>query len=247
MAVDTATATEFREKYVDADGFRIRYLEAGTGTPLIHFHGAGGLRLYRSHELLAQKHRVLLFEVPGFGNSAVNERSQSVEDLGQSMAEAVTRLGIDQFESYGEFVRWQARVVDCPAGSRPHSVTCARGASSHISREPRTAPGPVTGGSRQAPVRASGAGELPPPLSPEVLAKQNAFTRRLVTPPRAELEARMADFQPPVLVVWGTDDRMIPSEMGGSTSKSYQRPSSSCCMTLGMKRTRIGRKLSPTW
>jgi pimeloyl-ACP methyl ester carboxylesterase len=55
---------------------------------------------------------------------------------------------------------------------------------------------------------------LPPPLSPEVQTKQNAFTRRLVVPSPDELEARMASFQPPVLVVWGTDDRMIPSEMG---------------------------------
>src|SRR5690348_6103326 len=57
MAIITAPATEFREKYVDTDGFRIRYLEAGTGTPPVHFHGAGGLHLYPSHELLAHNHR----------------------------------------------------------------------------------------------------------------------------------------------------------------------------------------------
>ena len=35
----------FREGFVEADGFRIRYMEAGEGTPLVHLHGAGGMRL----------------------------------------------------------------------------------------------------------------------------------------------------------------------------------------------------------
>ena len=39
------TESAFREHHVDADGFRIRYMEAGQGTPLVHLHGAGGLRL----------------------------------------------------------------------------------------------------------------------------------------------------------------------------------------------------------
>ena len=35
----------FREGLVDADGFRIRYQDAGEGPPLVHLHGAGGLEL----------------------------------------------------------------------------------------------------------------------------------------------------------------------------------------------------------
>ena len=44
-AVAAPPGTSFKEGYVDADGFRIRYVEAGQGTPLIHLHGAGGLFL----------------------------------------------------------------------------------------------------------------------------------------------------------------------------------------------------------
>ena len=36
---------EFREDFVEADGFRIRYMEAGQGMPLVHLHGAGGMRM----------------------------------------------------------------------------------------------------------------------------------------------------------------------------------------------------------
>src|SRR5438094_670233 len=64
----------FREAHVDADGFRIRYLEAGEGVPLVHLHGAGGLRLTPAHELLAHRFRVVAFEMPGFGDSPVNTR-----------------------------------------------------------------------------------------------------------------------------------------------------------------------------
>ncbi len=35
-------AAGFREGFVKADGFRIRYIEAGEGSALVHLHGAGG-------------------------------------------------------------------------------------------------------------------------------------------------------------------------------------------------------------
>ena len=73
-------AAAFREGFVDADGFRIRYMEAGDGTPLVHLHGAGGLRLNPSHDLLAQKFRVIAFEMPGFG-SAENTRTANMQEL----------------------------------------------------------------------------------------------------------------------------------------------------------------------
>ena len=41
----------FRENHVEADGFRIRYMEGGDGPPLVHLHGAGGLRLNPAHDL----------------------------------------------------------------------------------------------------------------------------------------------------------------------------------------------------
>jgi pimeloyl-ACP methyl ester carboxylesterase len=64
----------FVERAVEADGFTIRYLEAGEGPPLVCFHGGGGLRMSRAHELLAATHRVIAFEAPGFGSSPANER-----------------------------------------------------------------------------------------------------------------------------------------------------------------------------
>src|SRR5207245_9188252 len=91
----------FIEGFIEADGFRIRYQEAGHGEPLVCLHGAGGMRVSRSHELLAEQHRVIVFEVPGFGTSPVNERSASIQDLATTMSQAVANLGIERFNLMG--------------------------------------------------------------------------------------------------------------------------------------------------
>ena len=90
-----------REGYVEADGFRIRYQEAGEGTPLVHLHGAGGLRLTPAHELLCRHFRVVAFEMPGFGASPQNNRTQSMPELASTMALAITTLGLHTFNLMG--------------------------------------------------------------------------------------------------------------------------------------------------
>src|SRR5262245_43621031 len=123
----------FTEGYVEADGFHIRYREAGQGEPLVSLHGAGGMKLYHSHELLAAQYRVIVFEVPGFGQSLANERSQSMPELALTMAQAVTNLGIERFNLMGnsfggKLALWlavqqpkrvQALVLVAPAAIRP--------------------------------------------------------------------------------------------------------------------------------
>lgn len=96
-----AAGERFAEGYVEADGFRVRYLEAGEGPPLIHLHGAGGVRLNRTHDLLAERFRLIAFEVPGFGESAPNDRSRSMAELAESMARAATALGLDRYSLIG--------------------------------------------------------------------------------------------------------------------------------------------------
>ena len=85
-------AAGFGEGFVEADGFRIRYVAAGEGTPLVHLHGAGGLRLTPAHEALSRAYRVIAFEMPGFGNSAENTRSQDMPALAATMAAPGPRL-----------------------------------------------------------------------------------------------------------------------------------------------------------
>ncbi|HLQ32006.1 MAG TPA: hypothetical protein VK457_04905 [Chloroflexota bacterium] len=54
----------FTEEFIDADEFRIRYLQSGVGDALVHIHGAGGVRLTQAHDLLSKHFRVIALERP---------------------------------------------------------------------------------------------------------------------------------------------------------------------------------------
>jgi pimeloyl-ACP methyl ester carboxylesterase len=81
--------TAFREGHVEVDGVRIRYVEAGQGTPLVHLHVADGLRLTRAHDLLSHHFRVVVVELP---------EAPSPE---HTLARAIATLGIDTFNLVG--------------------------------------------------------------------------------------------------------------------------------------------------
>jgi len=109
-------AVTFTERFVTADGVRIRYLEAGRGTPVVVLHGSAGLMPSPLNNLLAQQFRVIAFEIPGFGRSAVKERSQSMRDLAHTLAEAVTAIGLERYglvstTSSAPLALWQAIAV----------------------------------------------------------------------------------------------------------------------------------------
>src|SRR5204863_10203622 len=97
----SAAARPAREGHVEADGFRIRYREAGQGTPLVHLHGAGGLRWSPAHDLLARELRVVGFEVPGFGDSPENTRTQTMAEYAATMTQAADALRLDKFNLWG--------------------------------------------------------------------------------------------------------------------------------------------------
>jgi pimeloyl-ACP methyl ester carboxylesterase len=204
----------FTEGYVDAAGFRIRYVQAGGGVPLVHLHGGGGLRLTPAHGLLAQRFRVIAFEMPGFGQSPENTRTGSMPELASTMAQAITNLGVDAFNlmgtSFGGMTalwlaaqapeRVSALVLEAPAAIRPEGH-----------RPPSGSPEEMAARLYAHPERID---PLPTP-DPAVLAKSRAMVTRLMGPNRdAELEARLGDLAAPTLVLFGTVDGVIPPEMG---------------------------------
>ncbi len=202
----------FTERFVEVDGFEIRYMEAGDGPPLVCFHGAGGLRLSRGHELLAERHRVIAFEAPGFGRSPVDQRSQSMMELAATMEAAISALNLERLSLWGISFggklalslavqtpeRLEALVLAAPAAIRQGSAPLPRGPEIlgllHVHPERRLDTTPLT---------------------PEVEAKQRELVERLIGPPRdAELETAMRELQVPTLVLFGTEDRLTPPELG---------------------------------
>jgi len=200
-----------REHYIAADRFRIRYLEAGTGEPLIVLHGGNGLRVSRSHELLAEHHRVILFEIPGFGASPVNQRTKTLPELAGTMVEAVTALKIDRFNLLGN--SFGAKLALWVAIEQPEQVAAlVLAAPAAI----RPAGPPIPPARMRALLYAHPERQPPvPPLDAATQAKHQALIDRLIGPARdSELEARMPGLNLPVLVVMGTEDKAIPPELG---------------------------------
>ena len=203
----------FKEGFVSADGFRIRYLEAGDGPPLVHLHGAGGLRMNPAHDLLARQFRVIAFEMPGFG-AEENARTRDMPDLAATMAKAAQELGLTQFNLMGTsfggkvalFLALQqpalvrALVLEAPAAIRPAGLQPPSGSPEAIARLIYAHP------ERRPPA---------PPVDPALGARMMALTKRLRGPDRdPALEARMGGLTIPVLVVLGTRDGLIPPELG---------------------------------
>src|SRR5262249_32105314 len=91
----------FTERTVSAGGFEITYWEAGSGDPLVVLHGAGGPRITPAHERLAEHRRMLYVQIPGFGADPPNERSQKLEDLAETIAEAAQGMGAERYALLG--------------------------------------------------------------------------------------------------------------------------------------------------
>jgi pimeloyl-ACP methyl ester carboxylesterase len=204
----------FTENFVEADGFRIRYMEAGTGPVLVHLHGAGGLRLSPAHDLLAKSYRVIALEMPGFGASAENTRSGTIAELASTMARAIAGLGLDHVNLWGTSFggrtaawlavqhpeRLTALILDAPAAIRPENARAPSGTPEEIGRMLFAHP------ERVPPM---------PPVPAAVREQTQALVGRLRGKPREpELERRMRDIAVPTLVLFGTLDRVIPPEMG---------------------------------
>ena len=204
----------FTERFVEADGFRIRYMEAGQGVPLVHLHGAGGLRINAALELLARQFRVIAFEMPGFGQSPENTRTQSMPELASTMARAIENLGVDTFNLLGTSFgaktalwvavqapeRVLALVLEAPAAIRQDGAESPSGTPEEMARRLFAHP------ERFA--------SLPPP-DPAVRAKTQLLVQRLRGPNRdADLEDRLEELPTPTLVLFGTLDAVIAPAMG---------------------------------
>jgi len=112
-------------RFITADRVRLHYYERGQGRPIVLLHGNGGTldELLSSGlvDHLAQNHRVIAFDRPGFGYSE-RPRSRLWTPAAQArlIRDALTRLGVDEALVYGHSLG--AQVAVCLALDAPDLV-----------------------------------------------------------------------------------------------------------------------------
>ena len=206
-------APEFTEGHIHVGSIAVRYLSAGRGEPLVLVHGRGGLDLTIGQRLLARDFHVVALEIPGFGENDDTVRTEvgAVVDL---LADSVAALGLHDHgllgTSMGGVVAlwWAVRrgeavrtmVLEAPAAFRtdaaPHPATFTpaefmRAFHRHPERKHLQAPDPAR------------------------VMRTAALAEQLMGPPfDTALAEAVTALDVPVLVLFGTEDGLIPPATG---------------------------------
>jgi pimeloyl-ACP methyl ester carboxylesterase len=165
-----------------------------------HLHGAGGFALSPAHDLLAQQFRIVAFEMPGFGASPENTKTQSMPELAATMAAAADQLGLDRYNLMGtsfggKTALWLALqqpervlglVLESPAAIRPEGAAPPPSTPKELARRLYAYP------DRQPPA---------PAVNPAIRAQTQKLVARLRGPDRdRDLETQLSRLKPTLRV-----------------------------------------------
>jgi pimeloyl-ACP methyl ester carboxylesterase len=202
-----------KEDHVEVDGFRIRYWESGPPRAVGVVVMLEGMNwgLSQLRDALVQKYRVIALELPGFGASPANTRSQSVQDLANTVAQATAQVVPETYTligtSFGANVAlWQtlqspdkveALVLIAPTALRP-------------------AAGPLAGTPSDTTKRLFAHPEKARDFASvdhAIVAKEQALVQRLTGGMHdAEAERRLGEIPCATLVLFGSEDKMVAPE-----------------------------------
>lgn len=202
-----------KENHLEVNGFRIRYWEAGPPRPagvVVMLEGiTWGLSTLR--DALVQRYRVIALELPGFGASPANTRSQSVQELAHTMAQATAQVVPETYTligtSFGANVAlWQtlqspdkveALVLIAPTALLPAAGPLA-GTPEEMARRLFAHPEKVRGFEA---------------VDTAIVIKEQALVQRLTGGRHdAEAERRLGEIPCATLVLFGSEDAMVAPE-----------------------------------
>lgn len=232
--IDRTPGAGFVASSVEIDGFTVRYHEAGPiasplGDPLVVLHGAGGLHFSVALDLLAHTRRVVLVEMPGFGEQ-VNDVHRSSDELAEAVAQAVEAIGLERYHLLGHSIggtialhvalahpaRVASLVLDGPAGFREGATAPADTSPQDMVRRFRAQP-------ERAPA-------FTPP-DPALTARVLPLAQRLMLD-RPAFDQELADRLPQctvrTLVLFGDRDGVVPPQNG----RTYRRLMPNCSFQL---------------
>ena len=221
---DAAAASAPAQQYLSFPGGRVHVLHGGTGEPLLFLHAAGGAGQWLEfHQLLARQFEVFAPDHPGFGRSDDLPEVEAIDDLVYHYLDVIERLGLRRPHVVGaSFGGWIAAEL---AVAAPHAI----GSLVLLGAAGLRLPGhPVTDLFLMPPEQMAqtfyhdpAATPPPPPgAGPDAALAAyrdaTALARFSWVPffSNPKLERRLHRITARTLVVWGSDDRVIPMAHG---------------------------------
>lgn len=213
------------EEYLDFPGGRVHVLRGGAGAPLLFLHAAGGPGQWLEfHDLLARRFEVIAPDHPGFGGSDELAEVEGMDDLVYHYLELIERLGLERPHVVGaSFGGWLAAELAVHTPSAVGSLVLLAAAGLRLPEHPIADLFLMTPEQLAAALfhdLSKAAAAFPP--DPDVDAILTAY-RDMTGLARfswvpflcdPKLERRLRRITAPTLVVWPSEDRLVPIAHG---------------------------------
>jgi pimeloyl-ACP methyl ester carboxylesterase len=206
-------------------GCRVSVQRAGAGHPLLYLHGARGAgRWLPFMEALSRNFELIVPEHPGFGLSETPEWLDNIGDLAYFYLDFIEGLGLEQVHLVGASLGgWVAAELAVRDQSSLATLTLVAAAGIHV---PGVQKGDIFLWSAPELARnlfydqKLAEAMLVEPASQEELdiqLKNRLTTAKLAWQPRlynVHLAKWLHRITLPTLILWGAEDRLIPSQYG---------------------------------
>ena len=213
------------DEYLDFPGGRVHLLRGGTGEPVLFLHAAGGAgRWLEFHELLATRFEVIAPDHPGFGGSDDLADVEGMDDLVYHYLDVLDRLGLERPHVVGaSFGGWVAAELAVQAPHRIRSLVLLSAAGLRLPDHPIADLFLMTPDQLVAALfkdTGKAAAAFPPnPDVDTILAiyrDMTALARFSWVPflNNPKLARRLRRITAPSLVVWPTEDNLVPVAHG---------------------------------
>jgi pimeloyl-ACP methyl ester carboxylesterase len=211
-------------------GCSFRLSRAGSGSPILFLHGAGGAAVWLPFmEALAERHELLVPEHPGFGASETPDWLDNVGDLAYFYLDVIDRLGLQGLHlvgaSLGGWIAAELAVRNC---ARLKSLTLVAPAGIHVKGVRK---GDVFMWSPDETARrlfhnqelAEAMIAAPQTEAAQMARMKNSLAlAKLAWHPRfynPDLEKWLHRVSVPTLLIWGEHDQVIPPAYGTAFAK----------------------------
>ena len=230
------------QRWVTIDGRRVNLIELGSGSPVVFIHGLSGSwqNWLEQVPVFARDHRVIAFDLPGFGASEMPREKITISGYGRFVAALLDELGVSAAavvgNSMGGFIgielaiRFPERVerlvlvsaaglsIEYLRNERALAVLNALGnrlaaySGWVASRSDTLARRPVA---RRAifGIVAHRPDRLPGPLVAEQVrgSGKPGFIPALDALTDYPIRDRLGEIACPTLIVWGSEDKLVPA------------------------------------